>query len=132
MALYISATHSFAVANDECVIRYPDAVFEDRYDDVWLDFEFGRRVISSIDNVKLNDFTSARRCLAMQGMTPENLCTGTKNLLVAKFNLAEDKRILLSRMGPNCYPFFLETCKEKDVKTVATFGFTFKDEEVLV
>lgn len=58
-------------------------------------------------------------------MRPTDLCTGTKNVLLARY-WAQWRRILLSRMGPNCYPFLLEAADIVDIRAYQIFPTTFQ------
>ena len=61
-------------------------------------------------------------------MRPTDLCTGTKNVLLAKF-FVDKQRILLSRMGSNCYKYMLEAADEKDIYSYLTFFSVFSDSD---
>lgn len=65
------------------------------------------------------------RSLLEAGMRPEDLYTGTKNLLLCRhLNLFNR----MTMMGENCYPFLLDAAEEKDITMGVTAYFLMRDE----
>lgn len=89
----------------------------------WLNDSFGRSVIEAIDKVPLGE--NVERSLLEAGMRVEDLCTGTKNLLLCK-HLSMMNRMTM--MGENCYPFLLDAAEEKEITMGVTAYFLMRDE----
>lgn len=92
-------------------IRYPMVYFDGVWEYEWLEDDFGRRVIQGIDRAPLG--SDVQRSLLEHGMRVEDLCTGTKNLLLCKHLDGMINRMTM--MGENCYPFLLEAAETKDI-----------------
>lgn len=99
----------------EGFILFPNPYFDVDYEENWLSDSFGRKVIETIDRIKLG--SDVLHSLLEAGMHPEDLCTGTKNLLLCKH---VDKLNHMSKMGENCYPFLLDIADTKDVHMAVT------------
>lgn len=107
----------------------PDVTFDVCHTDEWLDSDFARRVITDIDQIDVTDTSQpVRILLALQGMTPELLCTGTKNL-IRTYNLPEYK-VRMGRMGENCYKYLMEIGRDKDITGVVVNAIIFSDEDM--
>lgn len=91
-------------------IFHPSDYFDIVYKEEWLSDSFGRSVIQTIDRIALGE--DVLLSLFKQGMRPEDLCTGTKNLFLCKYI---DKTHHLMKMGANCYPFLLDIAETRDV-----------------
>ena len=111
----------------EDFIKYPMDYFNYSWETAWLEDSFGRSVIQSIDKVELGEDVVAS--LLSAGMRVEDLCTGTKNLLLCKH--IDDKMHRLSMMGGNCYKFLMDVAEEKELYMGAENTFYFKDSDLL-
>lgn len=118
---------------DKTVISYPDFVFELEWDREWLNSKLGRRLITEVDKHDVMAAEDVDMALRVQfGILPTQLCTGTKNILCARYFAAEaNRKILLSRLGPNCYRFLMDVADEVDVTAVVTNFFPFTDSDIL-
>ena len=119
--LYL-ATLDELIARDD-FIRYPKDYFAGVWESGWLSDPFGRSVIETIDKVPLGE--DVERSLLEFGMRVEDLCTGTKNLLLCRHL---DKMNRMTMMGENCYPFLLDAADEKDITMGVTAYFLIRDE----
>ena len=117
--LYL-ATLEELIARDD-FIRYPNDYFEGVWEPEWLSDPFGRAVIETIDKVPLGE--DVERSLLEFGMRVEDLCTGTKNLLLCRHL---DKMNRMTMMGENCYPFLLDAADEKDITMGVTAYFLIR------
>ena len=118
---------------DKTVISCPDYVFELEWDKEWLNSKLGRRLITEVDKLDVMTSEDVDTALRVQFcILPTQLCTGTKNILCARYFAVEhNRKILLSRMGPNCYRFLMDVANEVDVTAVATNFFPFADSDIL-
>lgn len=107
-------------------IRFPSDFFDVTYEDDWLSSAFGKEIISSIDNIQIED--NVDRAFYEAGIHPEDLATGTKNLFLCKYF---DKLNRLSMMGENCYHFLMDISDDKDVYMAATAYCLFRDSDIL-
>lgn len=90
------------------------------WDDSWLEDEFARRVISDIDSVQLADGVSTKQAILSCGFLPEDLSGGTLALLLIKNT---DNLVSMTRMGPNCYKYLFELCREMGSRRLALTGY---------
>lgn len=124
--LYIEAIPLQVFEARDDVLVMPGVFFDGMYESFMLESDFSKKVISEIDKVPING--TVFESLLRQGMRPEDLCTGTKNLIVCKyFNIPSR----LTMMGSNCYPYLQEIAVEKDVKMMATNVGNFSALKVL-
>lgn len=103
-------------------IRYPSDYFDGVWELDWISDSFGRSVIESIDQVELGD--DVVFSLLKAGLRVEDLCTGTKNLLLCK-HLNKLNRITM--MGENCFPFLMDIAESKEVYMGCSNTVFFKD-----
>ncbi len=130
--LSIEARPFSEMSEKDCpdLILYPSAVFDLAHDDTWLDHPFSRMVISDIQRFDVTDqSTSTRRLLLEHGLHPEDLATGTKNLLCCKF-LEEGYKCRMSMMGENCYKYLMDIADERDICGVVTTTIFFEDSDL--
>ena len=111
----------------EDFIRYPSFYFDEMFTSSWLNDDFAKRVIEEIDGIKVSDFTSTEEALIRTGISAEKLCTGTKNLIICKF---ENMLNRITMMGENCYPFLMELAEAKEVY-MGCSNFVYFDDNVL-
>lgn len=112
------------------IVAFPSAEFDLLYEEAWLDDPWSRQVISDIQRIDVTDETrSVRSILAEYSIPPEELATGTKNLLLTKFN-PDGRKIRMSMMGENCYKWLMQIADEQDVCGVATKPLFFTAEDI--
>lgn len=107
-------------------IEFPMAYFKGVWQGYWLEDDFGRAVISEIDRIQLFTGQSTAQAILLSGMRVDDLCTGTKNLLLCKH---ADKLNRMAMMGENCYKFLVEAAKDKDVYVAAESFYLFTDSD---
>lgn len=129
--LHISVANYTDCAFDSSVIAYPDIIFKNMYEPAWLNSDLGRRLVTEIDHKDVMSCANVSEELLEYGMLPPDLCTGTKNVLLARyFAPFYDRKIMLSRMGENCYKFLIDAAMEVDIYSVATNYFPFMDSDL--
>lgn len=89
----------------------------------WLQDRVVREIIETVDRVPLCDNT--KFSLFEHGMRPEDLCTGTKNLILCKFHNGINR---ISSMGPNCYPFLERIASEQEVYVGCSIVFDLSED----
>lgn len=99
-------------------IYNPSAYFDSIYEREWLQDPLIREAITTVDEVPLGEDTF--ESLLRAGLRPEDLSTGTKNLVLCKFF---DGMNRLSSMGENCFPFLGRISLERDVCMGCSIGF---------
>lgn len=75
----------------------------------WFETDFAKRVIKEVDKAEVL-FEEALKNRFGRGMSTEQLSTGTKTLLLMKFE--PDHIYYGTNMGDNCVPFIMELVKE--------------------
>ena len=98
-------------------IRAPSAQFNLDYKDEWLESDFGKRVITEIEQIPLI-YPSVKMSIHAVCSVKE-ISTGGKNLFLCKYL---DKINFMDRMGDNCFDILMDIADEKDVYMVTT-GF---------
>ena len=77
----------------------------------WFETDFAKRVIKTVDKADVI-FEEALKNRFGHGMSTEQLSTGTKTLLLMKFE--PDHIYYGTNMGDNCVPFIMELVNESD------------------
>lgn len=93
--------------------------FWNTYEDEWLEDAFVRRLVREVEGINLNDNQTVLEALRAEGMAPEDMAGGVLALILIKFT---DTLISMTRMGPNCYKYLFEICRQQD-KRLALTGF---------
>ena len=113
----------------ENFVRYPSAYFNNRFTDEWLNDDFARRVITDIQGIDVMDTSMPTRILlALGGITPDILATGTKNLIVCQH--FPEKFHRMSMMGDNCYKWLMELSETRDLKVITTVDLEFTEDDI--
>lgn len=93
--------------------------FWNTYEDEWLEDELVKRLVSEVEGIPIKDGQSTVDALKTEGMAPEDMAGGVLALILIKFT---DTLISMTRMGPNCYKYLFEICRQVD-KRLALTGF---------
>ena len=128
--LYLRAKNTYRLEKSDHAIFDPKAVFGSRANDSWLENDFARRLIREVDHIEIPDGVSTLDAIDNAKLNVLDLCTGTINNLVAHFHDTSTYRIMLVKMGPNCYKYLCETAREKDVYAIAGAGWYPTDDDL--
>ena len=121
--LHIECTTWEKLENRRDFIRSPDATFDGWYKDEWLESDFGRKIITELEQIPMI-YPSVKMSIHAVCAVSQ-ISTGGKNLFLCKYL---DRKNLLTRMGDNCFPYLMDIAEEKDVYMIATSYRTFTDE----
>ena len=108
----------------EKYILFPDVVFDEVYEEEWFECEFGHKLLNDVGHLECRENDSVKNRMLALGLDAEHLATGIKNIFLCKYYL-EYQRVMLTRMGPNCFPYLFDIAKEKDIYCVVTNYVSF-------
>ena len=126
--LYVKFDLIDSLCNTDGFVANPSATFNCDYFDYgneekWLQDPIIRDAIVAVDQIPLGDNTLLS--LAEYGISPLQLSTGTKNLVLCRFR---DYINRISAMGPNCYPFLGRIAAARDVRVGCSIPFKLPKE----
>ncbi len=133
--LYIKGSTLEKQAKLPNMILHPKTVFKYYHTDEWLDSDFGRGLITDIEQIDVTDKSKpVKRILLENELVVDYLSTGTKNVFLCKFyENPEDPSIPLYNrmgfMGENCFKWLLLASLERDIHMVTTVFRKFKDSD---
>ena len=120
--LHIWCLKSEEMLRHKDFIRYPDAMFNSKYQDEWLESDLGRRIITEIEQIPLI-YPSVKMSIHAVCSVRE-ISTGGKNLFCCKYL---DYFNRLTRMGNNCHPILMDIADEKEVNMLTDTYMHFDD-----
>lgn len=125
--LYIKADNVYDLYEKHAVrthILFPDTVFDNTYESAWLNSEIGREILTKVEHIDFMPGEDAEQAFRRLGFLPKELSTGAKNLFLCAFYV-ENQRILLTKMGANCFELLFKITAEKDIKISVTNYVSF-------
>lgn len=115
--LRIIAGHMLVLEKEQGLKLNVSRLFNPNYSDDWLETDLARRLISEVDHVELSSDKTVRQSLWERYLRPEDLCGGTKAILV----IANTPFLIsMLMMGENCYKYLFEVAKYQDKRVGLT------------
>lgn len=130
--LYIKGATREKQAKLPNMLLHPKDTFDSYFEEAWLDSDFGRGLITDIEQIDVMDKSKpVKRILLENELLVDYLATGTKNVFLCKFfNNPEDPSVPLYNrmgfMGENCFKWLLLASLERDIHMVTTVFRKFK------
>lgn len=94
------------------VIGAPNSYYKEQFQKAWYDDPFVLRILHDIDHIP-EDSGPMIMWLLDHNRYPWDICTGSKNLIMAKY--VKDRAPLLQYMGENCFPYLFELSNCQDI-----------------
>lgn len=126
--LYLYFANMFDLADTPGYIRATDSAFRKYYpmygkEQHWLQDPIVRECIQDVDRIVLGQNTTVS--LAEAEMRPDDLCTGTKNIILCRFIDGMHRQ---THMGENCYPYLFKIGAIRDLTLGCAISFFPKQE----
>lgn len=106
--LYLYFANQYDLLDYPGFINGTDGAFLNLYkqygkEQQWLQDSIVRECIQKVDRIPLG--LDTLKSLLEAGVRPDDLCTGTKNIILCRFVDGVHRQ---ARMGPNCYPYLFK------------------------
>lgn len=108
------------------VITRPDITYKKSFKKEWYEDPFVQEILHDIDHIP-EDSGPIIPWLIDHNRYPWDICTGSKNLIMAKY--LEDKPPLMQYMGDNCFPYLMRIAQQQDITVYSSRLFWFKVED---
>lgn len=93
------------------LVTHVSDVFDLLYEDEWFDSDWAIDLVQDVDHITVPAGKSVFEALSAVGLKPENLCGGTKAVMVVAHT---DYLVSMLMMGENCYKYLFRAIKGKD------------------